>query len=81
MASINIQIEEQLIRELEARARESGVTPSEIVREALTRHLQSPPAERTCLDLAREIGLIGCADGLPADLSANADDFEGFGRD
>jgi hypothetical protein len=34
----------------------------------------------SALDVARRAGIIGCATGLPPDLSTNKDHFEGFGR-
>lgn len=80
MARINIRVEERLKRELEDEAQKRGVSPSDVVREALESHLEARPKRRTCLEIAREIGLIGCAKGLPADLSTNRSHFEGFGR-
>jgi hypothetical protein len=35
---------------------------------------------KSCYDLARELGIIGIAENLPADLSTNHDYFEGFGK-
>ena len=32
------------------------------------------------LEVAHRAGVVGCADGLPADLSTNRHQFEGFGR-
>ncbi|HUY88954.1 MAG TPA: ribbon-helix-helix protein, CopG family [Pirellulales bacterium] len=81
MARINIRVEERLKQELEDEARKRGVSPSEVVREALETHLESLPKRRTCLEIAQQIGLIGCAKGLPADLSTNRNHFEGFGRE
>lgn len=80
MERITVRVDEQLKRELEAEAREKGVRPSDVVRAVLAEHLKARPRRATALDLARGIGLIGCARGLPADLSTNPDHFEGFGR-
>ena len=79
MARINIRVEERLKRELEDEAQKRGVSPSDVVREALETHLGSRPERRTCLEIAQQIGLVGCAKGLPADLSTNRSHFEGFG--
>jgi hypothetical protein len=38
-------------------------------------------SDRTCLDVARELGVIGIAEDLPEDLSTNPKHFEGFGED
>jgi metal-responsive CopG/Arc/MetJ family transcriptional regulator len=80
MERINVRVEERLKQQLEAEAKEKGVKPSDIVREALQEHLKQRVPRRSCLDIARRIGLIGCAAGLPKDLSTNRDHFEGFGR-
>ena len=80
MDRINVRVDVDLKQKLEAEARDSGVSPSEVVPEALERYLKSKPKRETCLDIARRIGLIGSAKGLPEDLSTNRDHFEGFGR-
>jgi metal-responsive CopG/Arc/MetJ family transcriptional regulator len=77
---INVRIDGHLKQELEAEARERGMSPSEVVRDVLAAHVKSRPRQQNCLDLAREIGLIGCARGLPADLSTNREHFDHFGR-
>jgi metal-responsive CopG/Arc/MetJ family transcriptional regulator len=77
---INVRIDGNLKQELEAEAKERGVSPSEVVREALAAHIKSRARKQNCLDLARQIGLIGCARGLPADLSTNREHFDSFGR-
>ncbi len=81
MDRINVRVDVDLKQKLEAEARDRGVSPSEVVREALENHLKSNPRRETCLDIARRIGLIGCAKSLPKNLSTNRDHFEGFGRD
>jgi hypothetical protein len=77
---INVRIDGNLKQEVEAEARERGVSPSEVVREAIEAHVRSRPRKPNCLDIARRIGLIGCASGLPADLSTNREHFDSFGR-
>ena len=81
MERINVRVDERLKQNLEAEAREKGVSPSEIVRQVLTEHVRRRVPGESCLDIARRIGLIGSAKGLPADLSTNPDHMEGFGRD
>lgn len=81
MERINVRVDDRLKRELEAEAREKGVRPSDIVREVLEEHIKQRAPRQSCLDIARRIGLIGCAKGLPGDLSTNLAHFEGFGRD
>ena len=80
MERINVRIEKRLKRELETEAREKGVRPSDIVRQALEEHMRSRTPPPNCRDLAAQLGLIGAAKGLPADLSTNPDHMEGFGR-
>jgi metal-responsive CopG/Arc/MetJ family transcriptional regulator len=81
MERINVRVDDQLKKQLEAEAREKGVRPSDIVREALEEHIRHRVPKQNCRDLAEQIGLIGCAKGLPKDLSTNRDHFDRFGRD
>ena len=81
MDRINVRIADELKQKLEAEARNKGVSPSEVVREALEQHLKRRAQAESCLEIARRIRLIGSAKGLPEDLSTNRDHFEGFGRD
>jgi hypothetical protein len=74
-------VDERTKRDLEAEARAQGVSPSDVVRAALAKYLKGRGPKPSCLDLARRIGLIGCARGLPRDLSTSRRHFEGFGRD
>jgi metal-responsive CopG/Arc/MetJ family transcriptional regulator len=80
MGRITVRVEDWLKRELQAEARERGVKSSDVVREAIEAHLRARPSRESGLDMARRIGLIGCARDLPPDLSTNRDHFEGFGR-
>ncbi|GAC1474382.1 MAG: hypothetical protein NVSMB9_24670 [Isosphaeraceae bacterium] len=77
---INVRIDGRLKADIEAEARSRGVSPSDVVREALADHLSRRQPRPSCLDVARRIGLVGSARGLPRDLSTNRDHFEGLGR-
>lgn len=81
MERINVRVDERLKQELEAEARERGVSPSEIVRQALKAHMQQRSPRESAYDLAKRLGIIGSAKGLPTDLSTNPKHMEGFGRD
>ena len=81
MERINVRVDERLKRELEAEAREKGVSSSDIVREALMEHVRKRVPEESCLDLARRIGIVGVYKDTPHDLSTNPEHMEGFGRD
>lgn len=48
--------------------------------EAIEKYLQDFPPQKSCYDLAKELGIIGSADNLPSDLSTNKDYFQGFGE-
>jgi hypothetical protein len=78
---INVRVDARLKRQLESEATERGVRPSDVVREVLEEHVRRRTTRPNCRELAERVGLIGCARGLPADLSTNRDHFEGFGRD
>lgn len=81
MERINVRVEPKLKTELEAEAREKGVSPSEIVRRALEEHLQPRTPRENCRQLADRLGILGSVPGLPSDLSTNPAHMEGFGRD
>jgi len=80
MGRITVRVEDRLKQALEAEARAKGVRPSDVVREVLEAHLGARAPQPSALDLARDAGLIGCAKGLPADLSTNRDHLDDFGR-
>ncbi len=81
MERINVRVDERLKKELEAEAREKGVSPSAVVREALEEHMRRRTPGESAYDIAKRLGIIGSAKGLPADLSTNPKHMEGFGRD
>jgi hypothetical protein len=81
MDRINVRVDKRTKQELEAEAREKGVSPSEIVRTILEQHLKDRPKRESCLDIALRIGLIGVYKDTPSDLSTNPEHFEGFGHD
>jgi hypothetical protein len=67
-------------RRLKEKALATGKSESEIVHEALAAYLARSPQPGTALEVARRAGIIGCAAGLPPDLSTNKDYLEDFGR-
>jgi len=81
MERINVRVDERLKQELEAEPREKGVSPSDIVRQALEEHMRQRTPRETCLDIARRIGILGIYKDAPHDLSTNPEHMEGFGRD
>lgn len=82
MERLNVRVDDSLKRKLEAEAeaRDQGVSPSEIVRQAPREHLGRRAPEETCLDIALRIGLLGAYKDAPTDLSTNPDHMEGFGE-
>jgi hypothetical protein len=79
MERINVRLEAKLKHELEAEARQRGVTPSRIVRDALKEHMQRQAPRQSCYDVAERLGLIGIYKDTPTDLSSNPKHMEGFG--
>jgi predicted DNA-binding protein len=77
---ISVRISAQLSQSLRRHSRRRGKPESEIVREALESFLNAAKKEPSAYDVAMELGLIGCAKGLPKDLSTNPKYFEGFGK-
>lgn len=81
MERINVRVDERLKQQLEAEAREKGVRPSDVVRQALEEHIRQRIPSESAYDVARRLGIIGSAKGLPTDLSTNKKHMAGFGRD
>jgi hypothetical protein len=81
MERINVRVDERLKLQLEAEAREKGVRPSDIVRQALEEHIRRWTPRESCLDIARRIGILGIYTDAPTDLSTNPAHMEGFGSD
>ena len=80
MCRIAVRVEEDLKRAIQAEADARGISPSEVVREAVEVYLRDRPRRETSFEIAQRIGLIGCAKDLPPDLSTNPDYMQGFGR-
>lgn len=80
MCRIAVRVEEDLKRAIQAEADARGISPSEVVREAVEAYLRDRPRRETSFEIAKRIGLIGCAKDLPPDLSMNPDYMDGFGR-
>lgn len=78
---ITIRVDKTIQERLETIARATGRTESELVREAIEEYLSHQPPIRTCFDVAKKAGVIGCVKGGPRDLSTNPKHMEGFGRD
>jgi predicted transcriptional regulator len=77
---ITIRLDEQTERRLREEALAAGKNESQVVREALAAYFIRSRRPATALEVARRAGIIGCAEGLPPDLSTNKDHFEGFGQ-
>ena len=77
---ITIRLDQQTGRRLREAALAAGKNESELVREALAAYFTRSRPPASALEVARRAGVIGCADGLPPDLSTNKEHFEGFGR-
>jgi plasmid stability protein len=77
---ITIRLDQPTARQLQARANALGKSESEVVRDALISCLAASNGPQTALEVACRAGIIGCADGLPPDLSTNKSYLEGFGR-
>ncbi len=77
---ITVRLDRHLEQRLREEARAAGTNESEVVREALAAYFAARQRPQTALDVARRAGIIGCATGLPPDLSTNKDHFEGFGQ-
>ncbi len=81
MERINVRVESQLKHELEIEAQEKGVSPSDIVRQALEEHIRRRTPRENCRQLAERLGILGVYKDTPTDLSTNPAHMEGFGLD
>jgi predicted transcriptional regulator len=77
---ISVRLDADTERRLREEARAAGKNESDVVREALAAYFASRQKEASALEVAQRAGIIGCAKGLPPDLSTNREHFEGFGR-
>lgn len=77
---ITVRLDSDTERRLRAEARAAGKNESDVVREALAAYFSGRQRRVSALEVAQRAGVIGCAKGLPPDLSTNRDHFEGFGR-
>jgi metal-responsive CopG/Arc/MetJ family transcriptional regulator len=77
---MTVRVKKGLRQQLEAEARAKGVSPSEVVRQAIEEHLRQQHPAETCYDLAKRLGIIGVYTDTPTDLSTNPAHMEGFGE-
>ena len=79
MRTISVKLPDDLLVQLERKAKTRRVPKSWLVRESLEKGLdERPPAGAvSCYDLARD--LAGTVKGLPKDLADNPKYMEGFG--
>jgi hypothetical protein len=77
---ISVRLDGVTEQRLRQEARSAGKNESEIVRDALAAYFARRRQGKSALTLAQQAGVIGCAKGLPPDLSTNKEHFEGFGR-
>ena len=73
-----VRVEEMTRKKLAERARLEVKDESEVIRDALQRHLNENVD--SAYDALMRTGGIGIATGSPSDLSTNKKHFEGFGR-
>ena len=78
---ISVRIPEHLGQKLRQCAQMKGTPESELVREALDSYLKVPQKLQSAYEAAVALGVIGCAKGLPRDLSNNPKHMKGFGED
>lgn len=77
----SLKLSKELEQALREHARETGVSDSFVMREAIAEYLAAPgrsSSVRSAADAAAH--LIGSLDGMPADLSTNPKYFKSFGK-
>ena len=78
---ISVRVPQHLGQRLRQRSKLKGIPESELVREALERYLPASQKVQSAYDAAVALGVIGCAEGLPGDLSTNPKYMTAFGED
>ncbi len=58
MERINVRVDKRLKSQLEDEARQKGVSPSDIVRQALQEHVGQQAPRLNCRDLAERLGIL-----------------------
>jgi metal-responsive CopG/Arc/MetJ family transcriptional regulator len=79
MKTLSLKLPDPLRRKLERKARERGLSKSEVVRAALEQYLDSERAIHPESALTAALPWVGCVEG-PGDLSTNPKYLEGFGQ-
>lgn len=77
---ISVRLDRTLRAKIRKQAQAKGKKEAELIREALAKEFDTAPPRKTCYQLGMELGIIGCVDGAPADLSTNPRYMEGFGE-
>ena len=77
---ISVRLTPKLTARLKREVSSLGKSESTVVREALERYFKRKTERESCYDAAVRLGIIGCAKGLPRDLSTNKKYFKGFGE-
>lgn len=73
MKALTVRLPNELVAQIETEARQRKLSKSDVVREWLTRGLPGHGNLPLTLDAISD--LIGSVDGLPPDLSANAETY------
>ena len=76
---ITVRFPLELRRRLRAAGRRPGARESDIVREAVERHLDAVVPPVSAWQKMKKAGLIGLVHGAPPDLSTNPAHFDAFG--
>jgi hypothetical protein len=76
---LSVRIPAELRRDLLAIARAAGRSEADIVRDALEQYRQGQISGPSCLEIAKDSGILGSGRDLPADLSVNPQHMDGFG--
>jgi Arc/MetJ-type ribon-helix-helix transcriptional regulator len=81
MKTLTVRLPEALVAQIESESRDRKVSKSDVVRERLSRSVQTNRQHSPSLEAIAD--LIGCIDGLPADLGSRKKHYlkvMGYGR-
>ncbi|HLG96431.1 MAG TPA: CopG family transcriptional regulator [Bryobacteraceae bacterium] len=77
---VTVRLSAELRNRLREEARRTGRRESDLIRDAVDKHLKKK-RERSSYEVFKRAGLIGCIKDGPSDLATNKKYFEGFGKD
>jgi predicted transcriptional regulator len=78
---LKLDVDEATKNRIDEIAEAQGITPADVIRKAVDQFISTQDWSNSWLERAEALGLVGCSDSSPSDLSTNSVHMEGFGRE